>query len=255
MWEMEQPNSRPVAKNQNFPARTGFLVYGGVFAGGVAMAKFFVIFFLVVLSAAADGPVAPYERAAAVRMMPAQSAALDRIARTGIRGTPPVCSDPVFLRRVYLDLLGMLPTGAEATAFLADGSPEKRAALIDRLLARPEFADYWGMKWGDILRVKSEFPVNLWPNAAQAYDAWIRDALRRNMPYSEFARRLLTATGSNFRVPEVNFSRAADGRDPSALAASAARVFMGARTAGWKPGPRDDLAAFFSAVRFKKTNE
>ena len=219
------------------------------------MAKLYALFLIVMLSAVADGAVEPYERATAVRMMPAQSAALDRLARAGSRPPPPVCSDAVFLRRVYLDVLGVLPTGEEAAAFLADKAPEKRGALIDRLLARPEFADYWGMKWGDILRVKSEFPVNLWPNAAQAYDAWIRDALRRNMPYSEFARRLLTAAGSNFRVPEVNFSRAAGGRDPASLAASAALVFMGARTANWKPAQRDDLAAFFSSVRFKKTNE
>ena len=78
-------------------------------------------------------------------------------------------SDAVFLRRAFLDVIGTLPTAAEASQFLADPDPAKRAALIDRLLDRPEFADYWAMKWCDLLRVKAEFPINLWPNAAQAY--------------------------------------------------------------------------------------
>jgi len=144
---------------------------------------------------------------------------------------------------------------AEAKEFLADKSPGKRAGLIDRLLERPEYADYWGMKWGDILRVKSEFPVNLWPNASQAYDRWIRTSIRENLPYSEFARQLLTAEGSNFHVPPVNFLRSAGGRDPSALASAAALTFMGERTANWSPEKRADLAVFFSRVGFKKTQE
>ena len=166
-----------------------------------------------------------------------------------------MCSDEVFLRRVFLDTIGALPTREEAVEFLADKSPGKREALIDRLLVRPEFADYWGMKWGDILRVKSEFPVNLWPNAAQAYDRWIRASLRQNMPYSEFAHRLLTAGGSNFRDPPVNFLRSAGGKEPAALAAAAALAFMGERTANWTPEKRADLAFFFSRVGFKKTGE
>ena len=64
----------------------------------------------------------------------------------------------------------------------------KRCALIDRLLERPEFADYWAMKWGDILRIKAEFPVNLWPNAAQAYHRWVRASIADNKPYDAFAR-------------------------------------------------------------------
>ena len=86
--------------------------------------------------------------------------------------------------------------------------------LIDRLLERPEFADYWAMKWCDLLRVKSEFPINLWPNAVQAYHRWIRTAVRENMPYDQFARELLTASGSNFRVPPVNFYRAVQKQGP-----------------------------------------
>ena len=64
------------------------------------------------------------------------------------------------------------------------------------------------MKWSELLRVKSEFPINLWPNAVQAYYRWIHTAIRDNMPYDRFARQLLISNGSNFRVPEVNFYRA-----------------------------------------------
>ncbi len=111
-----------------------------------------------------------------------------------------LCSDAVFVRRVYLDTIGTLPTAHRGGAISSwTGIPDKRRLLIDRLLERDEFADYWAMKWSDLLRVKAEFPINLWPNAAQAYHHWIRDAIRNNLPYDQFARDLLTASGSNFR--------------------------------------------------------
>ena len=209
--------------------------------------------------AAMAAAVAPFEADTQTRMTPPLSAALDNLVSVkqrsaGIRRAG-MCSDGVFLRRVFLDVIGTLPTREEAVGFLADKSSGKREELINRLLDRPEFADYWGMKWGDILRVKSEFPVNLWPNAAQAYDGWIRDSVRQNMPYSEFAHRLLTAEGSNFRDPPVNFLRANGSREPAALAAAAALLFMGERTANWTPERRADLAVFFSRVGFKKTGE
>ncbi|MCX6967090.1 MAG: DUF1553 domain-containing protein [Verrucomicrobia bacterium] len=166
-----------------------------------------------------------------------------------------LCSDAVFLRRVYLDLLGTLPTGQEAQAFLDSPSPTKRAEWIERLLARDEFADYWGMKWCDLLRVKAEFPVNLWPNAAQAYDRWIRTALKQNIPYSQFARELLTANGSNFRVPQVNFYRSAGSREPKAIARAVALTFLGERTDHWPKAKLDGMAIFFSQIGFKATGE
>ena len=79
-----------------------------------------------------------------------------------------LCSDAVFLRRVYLDVTGTLPEIQEARTFLIDRRPDKRAVLIDSLLEKEEIVDYWTMKWCDLLRVKSEFPINLWPNAVQA---------------------------------------------------------------------------------------
>ena len=133
--------------------------------------------------------------------------------------------------------------------------PDKRAALVDSLLERPEFADYWSLKWCDILRVKSEFPINLWPEAAQVYHRWVHDAIRDNMPYDRFARALLTASGSNFRVPPANFFRAVQQRDPASLADAAALTFMGMRTADWPAERRDGMAAFFSRVAYKPTAE
>jgi hypothetical protein len=167
----------------------------------------------------------------------------------------PLSSDAVFLRRVYLDVIGTLPTADEAQAFLADQGPDKRSRLIDRLLKRDEFADYWAMKWSDILRVKSEFPINLWPNAVQAYYHWIRASVRENMPYDQFARELLTESGSNFRVPQVNFYRAVQSREPQAIAAAVALTFMGARAEAWPKDQLAALAAFFSQVGYKPTQE
>lgn len=203
--------------------------------------------------------IGPFEAGSHKQLTPALSASLDNLVITRQRaaGVPRsgICSDAVFVRRVFLDTIGTLPTREEVVEFLKDKAPDKRESLINRLLERPEFADYWGMKWGDVLRVKSEFPVNLWPNAAQAYDAWIRTSIRQNMPYSEFARHLLTSEGSNFRNPPVNFLRSAGSREPEALAAAAALAFMGERISNWPADKRADLAQFFSRVGFKKTGE
>jgi hypothetical protein len=172
----------------------------------------------------------------------------------GIKPAAP-CSDAVFVRRVYLDVIGTLPTIQEAQAFIDDKAANKRQQLIDRLLERPEFADYWAMKWGDLLRVKSEFPINLWPNAVQAYHRWIRAAIRENMPYDRFARALLTSSGSNFRVPPVNFYRALQRKDAKTIAHAVALTFMGVRPEGWPKERWSGLATFFSQVGYKATLE
>ncbi|MCD6360021.1 MAG: DUF1553 domain-containing protein [Armatimonadetes bacterium] len=173
------------------------------------------------------------------------------------RGIEPArpCSDEVFIRRVYLDVIGTLPEPAEVQQFLQDTSPDKRARLIDALFEREEFADYWALKWCDLLRVKAEFPVNLWPNAVQAYHRWLRDAVKDNLPYDRFVRELLTSSGSNFRVPPVNFYRAVQSRDAAGIAEVVALTLMGVRVAKWPQERRDNLAAFFSRVAYKKTDE
>jgi hypothetical protein len=184
---------------------------------------------------------------------------IDDLVLAGLRanGIEPanLCSDGVFIRRIYLDVVGALPEPQEVAKFLQDTNPDKRARLIDTLLERPEFADYWALKWCDILRVKAEFPINLWPNAVQAYQRWICDSLRENKPYDWFVREMLTSSGSNFRVPPVNFYRAMQGRDPAALAGVVALTFMGTRIDKWPEERRAGMAAFFSKVRYKKTLE
>ena len=174
-------------------------------------------------------------------------------------GFPPstTCSDEVFLRRVYLDVIGTLPTVAEARSFLKTPGRSKRARLIDELLARDEFAMYLGLKWCDLLRVKAEFPSNLWPNAVQAYHRWVVDAFRHNMPYDQFARALLTTSGSNFRDAPVNFYRPFQQRTPRNLLETAALIFMGVRleNSGWSDEELLGMDAFFAKVAYKKTSE
>lgn len=177
-----------------------------------------------------------------------------KLGELGIEPAHP-CSDAVFLRRAYLDVIGTLPTVDEARAFLTDKDPDKRDKLIDALLQRREFADFWAMKWSDLLRVKAEFPINLWPNAAQAYHRWIHHAIRSNMPYDRFVRELLTSSGSNFRVPQVNFYRAMQSRDPKGIARSVALTFMGTRVEHWPEERLAGLAAFFTKVAYKPTGE
>lgn len=166
-----------------------------------------------------------------------------------------MCSDAVFLRRAHIDLIGTIPTLKETRAFLNDKSPDKRAKLVDSLLASPEFAQYWALKWCDILRVKSEFPINLWPDAVQAYHHWVWEAIRKNMPYDQFARKLLTTSGSDFREPPSNFFRATENKTPAGYAAVAALTFMGTRLSEWKDGDRKEFEKLFSRIAKKKTHE
>lgn len=168
---------------------------------------------------------------------------------------PVLCSDAVFVRRAYLDVTGRLPTAEEARAFLLDPASNKRTALIDRLLDSPDHADYWAMKWGDILRIKAEFPVKVWPNAAQAYYRWVWESIARNKRYDQFARELLTSSGSNFRVGPVNFYRAIQNRTSEGIAAAVALTLMGSRIHFWPEDRRAGMAAFFSQVGYKPTSE
>jgi len=165
------------------------------------------------------------------------------------------CSDAVFIRRVFIDLIGTLPTGDEVSSFLADKASDKRAKLVETLFTREEFADYWAMRLSDVLRVKSEFPINLWPNPAQSYHRMLRANIQANVPVNTLARNLLTATGSNMRVPESNFYRAVENREPRSLAAAASLAFMGVRREAWTNAQLDSLAMFFSRVGYKATSE
>ena len=216
--------------------------------GGLALAAFSGV-------AAAQPPAGVYESAAALTPQNAiDELVFARLKELNIQPAR-LCSDAVFFRRAYLDVIGTLPKGTEAEQFLASMDPNKRRALIDRLLERDEFADYWAMKWSDLLRVKAEFPINLWPNAAQAYHRWIRTSIQDNLPYDRFVRELLTSSGSNFRAPPVNFYRAVQNREPAGIATAVALTFMGTRAEKWPAGQLDGMAAFFSAIGYKHTSE
>ena len=184
---------------------------------------------------------------------------IDRIVFAKLKSLkikPVLCSDAVFVRRAYLDVIGTLPTAIEAKAFILDpDTKNKRAALIDRLMARDEYAVYWAMKWGDALRIKAEFPVNLWPNAAQAYHRWVKASIVDNKPYDQFVREMLTSSGSNFRVGPVNFYRAMQNKTPEGIATSVALTFMGARAAAWPKERLAGMSVFFSQVGYKPTSE
>jgi len=134
------------------------------------------------------------------------------------------CRDEVFLRRAYLDLLGMVPKADEAIAFTADKTPDKRARLIDRLLVRQEFADFWALKWADVLKVEGR---TLDEQGMKAFHGWIRDAIATNRPMNEFVSEMISSRGSTYHEPASNFYRA--NRTPQARAVAAAQVFLGTR--------------------------
>jgi hypothetical protein len=168
----------------------------------------------------------------------------------------PVCSDPVFLRRAYLDALGILPTPDEVRAFLADSRPDKRARIIDQLLARPEFADFWALKWSDVLHNEEK---TLDRKGVQAFHRWIRDCIAEGKPLNEFARELIAAKGSTYRKPATNFYRAL--RDPESRAEAFGEIFLGIRLQcakchnhpfdQWTQQDYYSLSAFFARIRYK----
>jgi hypothetical protein len=136
----------------------------------------------------------------------------------------PVAPDHLFLRRAYLDALGLLPTVGETRAFLADQRPDRRDRLIDALLARPEFAEYWAQKWSDLLRNEEKA---LDRKGVAVFYRWIAAQLAADRPLTEFARDVLSARGSTYAHPPANFWRAV--RDPLLRAESVAQVFLGVR--------------------------
>ncbi len=159
---------------------------------------------------------------------PAEFNAIDRFVFEKLRKLEiqpsELSSDSVFVRRAFQDVLGRIPTADEAKRFVADASPEKRRALIDDLLSRDEMADYWALKWADMLRVEEKV---LDVAGVDAFHAWIRDSIAQAKPIDQLVRELVTGTGSTFKQPAANFYRA--NRDPSTRGETAARLFLGTR--------------------------
>ncbi|MGA0040570.1 MAG: DUF1549 domain-containing protein [Pirellulales bacterium] len=133
----------------------------------------------------------------------------------------PACDDATFLRRAYLDTIGRLPTPEEVRHYLADTSPLKRERLIDLLLARPEFVDYWSYKWADIFLVTGSA---LRPAAVKAYASWIRDRVAENKPWDELVGDVVTASGSSVENGATNFF--AVHQDPETMAENTSQAFL-----------------------------
>ena len=134
----------------------------------------------------------------------------------------PAASDATMVRRLYLDLIGRPPTIEEARRHLADHSASKWPRLVDELMARPEFVDYWTYRWCDLLLVNGK---RLRPKAVVAYYDWIHEQVARNRPWDEFVREILTARGSSFDNGATNFY--ALHQRPEEIAENVSVAFLG----------------------------
>ncbi len=171
-----------------------------------------------------------------------------------------ICDDATFIRRASFDVIGTPPKPDETKAFIADRSPDKRSRLIESLLDRPEYADYWALKWGDLLRSER---TKLGPKGMWSFSNWIRAQLRDNRPIDQFCRDLITAQGSTFTTGPANFYRVAS--SPPDLAETTAQVFLGTRLQctkchhhpfeRWSQADYYQFAAFFARVGLKGSQE
>ena len=146
---------------------------------------------------------------------------LEKLKSLNLPPSPPA-TDPEFLRRAYIDTIGVLPTAEEARAFLADTSADKRDKLVEQLLNRPEFVDYWAYKWSDLLLVSSK---SLSKPGMRAYYNWVRQQVADNVPWDEMARRVVTATGGTLENGAGNFFLLHD--DPTKMSETASVAFLG----------------------------
>lgn len=146
---------------------------------------------------------------------------LKQLRRLNLKPSPG-CSDEVFVRRAYVDTIGTLPTALEVREFLADGAPGKRDTLIETLLARPEFVDFWSYHWSDLLMINGNL---LRPDAVKAYYAWIHDHVEANTPWDDFVREVITAKGSSIENGATNFY--ALHQAPEDMAENASQAFLG----------------------------
>jgi len=192
---------------------------------------------------------------------PPESNVVDRLVFAKLKAVKilpsELSSDSVFLRRVYLDTLGILPTPEETRAFLADDSAAKRDALIDRLVKRPEFADFWALKWADLLRNEEK---TMGPKGVWTFQRWLRDQIAAEIPMDQFVHRIVSATGSTWRNPASSFYRT--NRSPETAAEAIGQVFLGVRLQcakchnhpfdTWTQDDYFGLAAYFSNIERKQ---
>jgi len=171
-----------------------------------------------------------------------------------------LCSDADFVRRVHLDICGILPSGDVVRAFLADKDPQKRQKLVDALLDRPEYADFWTLKWSDVLRSSRK---NIQVKGIHVFQDWLRGHIAQNTPIDQIVKDLLTSSGSTFSNPPANYYRIA--KDAQNLAETTAQLFFGVRMQcakchnhpfeRWSQDDYYSMAAFFSQVAHKPDPE
>ena len=173
-----------------------------------------------------------------------------------------ICSDEVFIRRVYLDVVGLLPTAEELSRFLDDPNPEKREALVDELLERKDFTDLWVMKWAELLQIRTtgNNGNDVTYKSALLWYEWLRGQIANNRPFNEIVRDLLSATGGSYDNPATNFFKAE--QDIKKLTENVAQVFMGTRIQcaqchnhpfdRWTMDDYYGFASFFTQVKRKR---
>lgn len=189
-----------------------------------------------------------------------------KLAALGIEPSDPV-SDEEFLRRVFLDTIGTLPAPMETRAFLADTASDKRAKLIDDLLSRPEFADFWTLQFADLFQNRKERDHDVrGTKGVRQFHTWLRKQIAANRPWDQLCRDILTAEGSNADHPEIGYFIVTIGEqgeaEKSEVVASVAQAFLGTRIgcAQCHNHPlerytQDDyyhFAGFFSRARFDR---
>ena len=148
---------------------------------------------------------------------------MDKLKKLNIAPSK-LAGDSTFIRRAYLDAAGTLPTAEDVETFLGDPSPDKRARLIDRLLQKDEFVDYWAYKWSDLLLVSSR---KLRPTSMWAFYDWIRDGVKANKPWDQFTREIFTSSGSTRQNGALNYFVLH--KDPIDLAENVTEAFLGQR--------------------------
>ncbi len=181
----------------------------------------------------------------------------------------PLCTDEEFLRRVYLDLVGLPPTVKQYDEFMASKERDKRAKLVDSLLSREEFADLWATKWAETLKIASQDIANFGTDrkAAIAYYRWVREQMRKDTPLDQFVRAQIASTGSNFEDPPVNlYTMLPQGQyDAKEVAQDVSELFLGIRVQcaqchnhpfdRWTQDDYYSLVSFFTGVKRKVSSE
>jgi hypothetical protein len=173
----------------------------------------------------------------------------------------PLCDDETFLRRAYLDVIGLLPTAEEYRKFTTSTDPKKREKLIDELLGRKEFAELWVLKWAELLQIRSSNQVSY--KSTLLYYNWLQERIARNVPVNEWVQELLGASGGTFKNPPTNYYQ--NETDILKVAENVAQVFMGMRIQcaqchnhpfdRWTMDDYYGFAAFYSQIGRKGTDD